>query len=108
MPSPYQALGSRRFTGYNRQSKNARPAQTDDEHEECIRPCYRNLLQEAIFQVSTKNSEEVSDLQREMITSQRQMCHQLEITQALLSVPHATESAVVKPTCFMVNENIDR
>ena len=66
------------------------------------------ICKEAIFQVSTMNPDEVSDLQREMVNLQRQMCHQLEMAQASLSAPH--ESAVVKPTLFHAreNENIDR
>ena len=56
------------------------------------------------------NSGDFSDLQREMINLQRQMCHQLELAQASKSTPHVTESTVVKPTLFhgRENENIDR
>jgi len=45
-------------------------------------------------------SEAISDLQREMVNLQRQMCHQLEAAQASLSTLHVTESTAVKPTLF--------
>ena len=56
------------------------------------------------------HSGEYSDLQREMVNLQRQICHQLELTQASMSTPHVTECTVVKPTLFhgRENENIDR
>ena len=53
---------------------------------------------------------DMADLQKGMVNLQRQMCRQMEAAQATLSIPHVTESTVVKPTLFYgrENENVDR
>ena len=74
-----------RKTKFLSPTDKAKPQESsDDEDKEYIRPCSQNPLKETIFQVSTMHSWEYSDLQREMINSQRQICHQLELTQASL------------------------
>ena len=108
--TPLLSLPLRKTKSLSLTDKTKPQDSSDKEDKEYIRPCSRNPSKEAIFQVSTMHSGEYSDLQREMINLQRQICHQLELTQASMSTPHVTESTVVKPTLFhgRENENIDR
>ncbi|KAJ7371367.1 hypothetical protein OS493_025829 [Desmophyllum pertusum] len=56
------------------------------------------------------DSEDMSELQKQMIQLQQQMCRQLEAAQTSMDTPAVTESTVVKPTLFhgRENENVDR
>ncbi|KAL9971088.1 hypothetical protein ACROYT_G023574, partial [Oculina patagonica] len=56
------------------------------------------------------DSDEMTDLQRQMVNLQHQMCRQLEAAQASLQIPTVAESTVAKPTPFhgRENENVDR
>ncbi|KAJ7328182.1 hypothetical protein OS493_025056 [Desmophyllum pertusum] len=56
------------------------------------------------------DSEDMSELQKQTIQLQQQMCRQLEAAQTSMDTPAVTESTVVKPTLFhgRENENVDR
>ena len=83
------------------------------EYDDFIPNCSITSSSEDIPQLSNEmdaSKEDISDLQREMVNLQRQMCKQLEAAQVSLSTPHVTESTIVKPTLFhgRENENVDR
>ncbi|XP_078372995.1 uncharacterized protein LOC144656625 [Oculina patagonica] len=68
-----------------------------------------NSSQESLNDL-TMDSDDMTDLQRQMVNLQHQMCRQLEAAQASLQIPTVAESTVAKPTPFhgRENENVDR
>ena len=59
---------------------------------------------------SNMDTDEMTDLQRQMVNLQQQMCRQLEAAQASLQLPAVAESTVTKHIPFhgRENENVDR
>ena len=105
--SEEETEASGEFYANNENSKDSSTKATDPKVEQSSITAHNETRTGHIMQM---NSEEMTDLQRQVMVLQQQMCRQLKETQAAMEGVTVPEPVLVKPTLFhgYESENVDR
>ena len=105
--SEEETEASGEFYANDENSKDSSTKATDPKVEQSGTTAHNETSTGHITQM---NSEEMTDLQRQVMDLQQQMCRQLKETQAVMEGVTVSEPVLVKPTLFhgYESENVDR
>ena len=105
--SEEETEASGEFYANNENSKDSSTKATDPKVEQSSTSAHNELSTGHIMQM---NSKEMTDLQRQVMDLQQQMCRQLKETQAVMEGETVPEPVLVKLTLFhgYESENVDR